>query len=141
MSRKPSLTEMYISDPLYLGAQPDVDGLYTIHLSNGSRITAKQNVEYNGQIWAWQIGEQLFSEDRTALQFLKSYIAELLTHKRIIYRARGRIPDICGADGCACRAPGEYNRALCGACPIADEHHAAQLGLELIYAVSREEEE
>lgn len=141
MSNKPSMTQMYIDDPLYLNGIKDENGVYTITLSNGHKITAQRDVDHNGIIWPWRICDQIFSSDERALEYLKILIAESLTGKRIIYRARGRVPDICGADGCACRAPGEYNRALCGSCPIADERCAALLGLELIYAVGEKEEE
>lgn len=53
----------------------------------------------------------------------------------MIYHRKQTILDICGVNGAACRAKGEYNRALCHDCPIAEEFHAKQDGVTLVYVM------
>lgn len=112
------------------------DGVYSIPLSNGKEIKIIEHPILNGSEWDWKVDSQYFSVDKFACKYLKRLISEELTGKRIIYRAKGTCPDICGTDGSACRAPGECNRALCDRCPVAEAFFAERDGAELIYAVN-----
>lgn len=113
-------------------ATPDTG---TITLSNGLTITVAKGPMLNGHQWAWKVGDQYFSKDRYAEDYLKRLITEKLTGKRILLRSRGEAPDICGIEGCACRSPGQCNTALCSNCPVADDFFAARDGVELVYAI------
>ena len=108
---------------------------FVIHLSNGADIPVEKDLEYNGSIWGWKIGNQIFSDEKSGRRYLERLVAENLTSKRIVLHAKGDVPEICGVNGAACRAPGECNRALCSRCPLAEKFFADRDGVELIYVV------
>lgn len=124
--------EMLLRD--YLKAREIGPKVFQVTLSNGQTIIVRKDVVYNGTEWLWRVGTQLFSRDKWAKDYLKRLITEKLTGIRIIYRARDKVPEICGIEGRACRAPGECNRALCSQCPVADSFFAKRDGVKLIYA-------
>ena len=130
-----ALIEMYVSDCLYLDAEKISDKVYIVHLSNGKEIRVEKEPEHNGDTWAWRVDSQIFSRDDYALSYLKQIVMEKLTGKRIILHAKKEVPDICGVEGCACRAKGKCNTALCSFCPVAEQFEAERDGVELIYAV------
>lgn len=129
------MVEMYVSDSLFLKAEALSEKQWMIHLSNGAEITVEKEPEYNGSTWSWKIGEQYFSKDEYALDYLKRLVSEKLTGKRVIFHEKREVPCICGVDGAACRHPGECNTALCSDCPVAEKFFADRDGVELIYAV------
>ena len=106
------MVEMYVSDSLYLNAEVLDEKHWMIHLSNGAEIPVEKDPEHYGSRWGWKIGTQIFSDDKTALRYLERLVTEKLTGKRIVLHAKGEVPEICGVNGVACRAPGECNRAL-----------------------------
>lgn len=59
-----------------------------------------------------------------------------MTGMRIILRAKGKIPEICG---CTCRYT-EHDRTLCDLCPIADAAKAREDGVHLVYSVLSSQE-
>lgn len=111
---------------------------WTIKLSNGKTIEVKKNPTHDGKIWGWKVDTQIFSQDETALRYLKKLITEKLTGKRIIFHERYSVPTICGVNGAACRAPGQCNTALCLGCPVAEQFFADRDGVELIYAIGED---
>ena len=125
--------EMLLCDDLK--AEEIEPKVFQVTLSNGQTIIVRKDVIHNGTEWLWRVDTQLFSKDKWAKNYLKRLIAEKLTGIRIIHRARGKAPEICGIEGRACRAPGECNRALCNFCPVADSFFAERDGVKLIYAV------
>lgn len=129
------MMEMYVTNSLYLNAEKVSEKVYLIHLSNGEKVLVEKDPIHNGGQWAWKVDNQIFGKDDYALRYLKQLIGEKLTGKRFVFRAKGRVPEICGVDGCACRAPGKCNRALCEGCPVADAFFAKRDGVELIYAI------
>lgn len=129
------MTEMYISDSLFLNAEVLDEKRWIIHLSNGKTIAVEKEPEYNGQTWEWMIDGQVFGKDEYALDYLKRIVAEKLTGKRIILHQKQKIPEICGIEGRACRHPGECNTMLCSNCPVAEKFFADRDGVELVYAV------
>ena len=129
------MVEMYVSDSLYLNAEVLDEKHWMIHLSNGAEIPVEKDPEHYGSRWGWKIGTQIFSDDKTALRYLERLVTEKLTGKRIVLHAKGEVPEICGVNGAACRAPGECNRALCSRCPVAEKFFADRDGVELVYAV------
>ena len=129
------MVEMYVSDRLYLNAEVLDEKHWMIHLSNGDEIPVEKDPEHYGSRWGWKIGTQIFSDDKTALRYLERLVTEKLTGKRIVLHAKGEVPEICGVNGAACRAPGECNRALCSRCPVAEKFFADRDGVELVYAV------
>jgi len=128
----------WILDESNLNAKETAPNIYTIELSNGKTITVIRDAIRNGIEWAWKVDTQYFSRDSYARAYLKELIAEKLTGKRILFRARGKAPNICGVDGCACRHPGKCNTALCSTCPVADDFFATEDGVELVYAVKKQ---
>ena len=130
------MMEMYLADGLYLNARKDISGkLWRVCLSNGQSFDVWKDAELNGTVWAWRVDTQYFDSDEHALQYLKRLVTEKLTGKRILFHRKFNVPEICGVDGAACRAPGECNRALCDRCPVAERFFADRDGVELIYAV------
>lgn len=113
------MVEMYVSDSLYLNAEVLDEKHWMIHLSNGAEIPVEKDPEHYGSRWGWKIGNQIFSDDKTALWYLERLVTEKLTGKRIVLHA----------------APGECNRALCSRCPVAEKFFADRDGVELVYAV------
>lgn len=111
-----------------------------MHLSNGKEIRVEKDAEYVNETgkkstWMWKIDEQFFDKDEYALNYLKKLLVERLTGKRIILHSKRNAPDICGVDGCACRARGKCNTALCSYCPVAEKFFADRDGVELVYAI------
>ena len=100
----------------------------TITLANGATIEVEPNPVYEETRWLWRIDNQIFSVDAYAENFLRKRVTEKLTGKRILLRAKGKVPEICGN---ICPHP-EHNRALCDYCPIAEAAAADEDGLELI---------
>lgn len=130
-----ALMEMYVTDSLYLDAEKISEKVFIIHLSNGKEIKVEKEPERNGEIWAWRVDSQIFSRDDYALSYLKELVAEKLTGKRILFHSKKEVPDICGVDGCACRAKNKCNTGLCTLCPVAEQFEADRDGVELVYAV------
>lgn len=129
------MTEMYVSDSLFLNAEALDEKRWIIHLSNGKTIAVEKEPEYNGQTWEWRIDGQVFGKDGYALDYLKRLVAEKLTGNRIILHQKRKVPEICGIEGRACRHPGECNTMLCSDCPVAEKFFADRDGVELVYAV------
>lgn len=125
----------YFLDSIALAPERITEDTYVIRLSNRAEITVVEHPEHNGNVWAWKVDTQIFSDDRGAGYYLKKLICEKLTGKRIIYHAKKEVPDICGVDGAACRSRGKCNTALCSSCPVAEAFFAERDGVELIYAV------
>lgn len=125
----------YLLDSIALNPERVAEDTYMIRLSNGAEITVVEHPEHNGNVWAWKVDTQIFSDDWGATSYLKKLIYEKLTSKRIIYHAKKEVPDICGTNGAGCRNKGKCNRALCSHCPVAEAFFAEQDGVELIYAV------
>lgn len=109
----------------------------TITLSNGATIEVEPHPVYEGTQWLWRIDGQIFSVDAYAENFLRRRVIEKLTGKRILLRAKGKVPEICGN---ICPHP-EHDRALCDYCPIAEAAAADEDGLELVYAAANPQEE
>lgn len=109
----------------------------TITLANGATIEVEPNPVYEETRWLWRIDNQIFSVDAYAENFLRKRVTEKLTGKRILLRAKGKVPEICGN---ICPHP-EHNRALCDYCPIAEAAAADEDGLELIYAAANPQKE
>ena len=155
---KMSQMDKYVTDPRFLNAtmvsQKELCTLnsreriwktiYEIHLTNGKKIVVINNAKYDddnddsvcGDIWPWKVDGQLFCRDKSALDYLKQIVGEKLTGKRILFGHKHDIPDICQG---GCRHPSECNRGMCHQCPIAGEFFAEQDGVELIYAVNKED--
>ena len=114
---------------------------YVIRLINGKDIHVKTNVIYKdktgnlGGAFPYQVEDQYFSNFQHASSYLKSLIQEKISGVRYILHSKKNPPEICGVDGSACRAPGECNRALCSACPVAEAFFAKQDGVTLVYAI------
>lgn len=127
-----------------MGAERITDDLYVFHLSNGKMLEAERLSHNNGREYdLWMLGGTPIEDigDRRILRkVVERRLMEQYTGKRILLRKKGKIPEICGVDGRACRAPGECNRALCSYCPIADKFFADRDGVEMVYAISGEEE-
>lgn len=124
-----------VCDCMHLNAEMVGGSSFVIHLANGKTISVEENQE---RPFPWKIDDQMFSREDFAERYLQRLIAEKLTGKRIIMHAKGKVPDICGVDGAACRHPGKCNSALCSYCPVADAFFAERDGVELIYAVEGE---
>ena len=107
---------------------------YKISLSNGEEIEIVRRPVFKGITWAWKIAGQYFYDEAFAREYLQKYVAERLTGKRILMRARGKAPEICIANEKMCWYP-ECNIALCHDCPIQDDMEAEKDGVALIYAV------
>lgn len=122
-----------VYDRMHLNAEKVGPSAYVIHLSNGKTIFVEEG-DYE-QDFPWKIDDQMFTREALAERYLQRLIAEKLTGKRIIMHAKGKVPDICGVDGAACRHLGKCNSALCADCPVADAFFAERDGVELIYAV------
>lgn len=89
-----------------------------------------------GTFWEWMVDGQYFSRDDWAAKFLEERITEKNTGERVINRARGQVPDICGIGGAFCRVKGRgYFTMLCSECPVAEQMQAERDGLKLRYAV------
>ncbi len=129
------MMEMFVTDSLHLNAEKISEKDYIIRLSNGKEIKVEKDPEYNGSTWAWRVDGQIFSRDDYALSYLKQLAAEKLTGKRILFHSKKEVPDICGVDGCACRAKNKCNTALCSFCPVAEQFEADRDGVDLIYAI------
>lgn len=128
------MLDYFLSDTMYLNLKWNGNRA-VINLSNGKKITVERDVEYNNKVWDWKIDSQYFGNGDHALRYLKELIVEKITGKRILFYAKGSVPEICGVEGLACRAHGEYNRALCWKCPVAEKHFADRDGVELVYAI------
>lgn len=133
--REFGLMDLYLTSNNYLDAEQVDERHYLIHLSNGKEIEVENRPVYDGKPWAWRVGTQIFDNEAYAVGYLKQLIAEKLTGKRIILHSKQDIPEICGVNGAACRAPGECNRALCSRCPVAEKFFADRDDVELVYAV------
>lgn len=127
-------TKSFLRDLLPDGVE--LCGKNTLHLSNGETIEIDGDPVYAGAQWLWCIDGELFSIDAYAENFLKRRIVEKLTKTRVILRAKGKVPEICGS---VCPHP-EHNRAICDYCPVADEARAKEKGLRLVYAVMNSQE-
>ena len=130
-----SLVEFYVTDDLHLNAEVLDEKHWMIRLSNGAEIPIEKDPKHNGMSWRWKIDTQIFGDDDGALRYLERIVSEKLTGKRIILHAKGKVPEICGVDGRACRCPGKCHSGLCYQCPVADKFFADRDGVELIYAV------
>ena len=86
------MVEMYVSDSLYLNAEVLDEKHWMIHLSNGAEIPVEKDPEHYGSRWGWKIGNQIFSDDKTALWYLERLVTEKLTGKRIVLHAKGEVP-------------------------------------------------
>lgn len=73
------MVEMYVSDSLYLNAEVLDEKHWMIHLSNGAEIPVEKDPEHYGSRWGWKIGNQIFSDDKTALWYLERLVTEKLT--------------------------------------------------------------
>lgn len=134
------MVEMYVTDSLFLDAEKISEKVFIVHLSNGKEIRVEKDAEYVNETekkstWMWKIDEQFFDKDEYALNYLKKLLVERLTGKRIILHSKRNAPDICGVDGCACRARGKCNTALCSYCSVAEKFFADRDGVELVYAI------
>lgn len=109
----------------------------TITLANGATIEVEPNPVYEETRWLWRIDNQIFSVDAYAENFLRKRVTEKLTGKRVLLRAKGKVPEICGN---ICPHP-EHDRALCDYCPVADAARADEDGLKLVYAAANPQEE
>ena len=89
-----------------------------------------------GDIWPWKVDGQLFCQDECALDYLKRIVGEKLTGKRILLGHKYDIPDSCQG---GCCHPEDCNRGKYYHCPIVDAFIAEQDGVELIYAVNKED--
>lgn len=127
-----------------LGAERISDDLYVFHLTNGKMLEAERLSHDDGCDYdVWMLGGTPIADtgdDHILRKFVERRLMEQYTGRRILLRKKGKIPEICGVDGRACRAPGECNRALCMYCPIADKFFAERDGVELVYAISDKEE-
>lgn len=132
-----SMMECYLTDSLFLNSKEVEDNHWCVMLSNGKSFDVWKDIEYNGNVWNWKIDTQYFDE-KYALGYLKTLVAEKLTGYRIIYHSKFSVPDICGIDGAACRSKGKCNTALCSHCPVAEQFEADRDGVKLIYAVNKE---
>ena len=125
----------YLTSSSHLNAEQTGQNTFIVHLSNGKVIEVVEQPTYRERAFAWKVDRQYFSNDASALSYLDRLIAEKLTGKRIIYHAKQSVPEICSAGGAACCAPGEYDRALCYECPVAEAFFAQRDGVELVYAI------
>lgn len=110
---------------------------FEITLSNGSVIIVEReavNLD-TGTVWDWKVDSQFFSDGNYARMYLNRLIAEKLTGKRVIYRGKKPVPEICGIEGAACRSPGACNTMLCSNCPVAEKFFADRDGVELVYVI------
>ena len=126
-----------------MGAERITDDLYVFHLTNGKMLEAERLSHDDRDYDLWKIGNTPladFGGVSVCRRVVERIVREQYTGQRIIPRKKGTIPEICGIEGRACRAPGECNRALCMYCPIADKFFADRDGVELVYAISGEEE-
>lgn len=126
-----------------MGAERISDDLYVFHLTNGRMLEAKRLSHDDGDYDLWEIGNTPLADlgdDHILRKFIERRLMEQYTGQRILPRKKGKVPEICGIEGRACRAKGECNRALCMWCPVADKFFADRDGLELVYAISGEEE-
>lgn len=126
-----------------MGAERITDDLYVFHLSNGKILEAERLSHDDGDYDLWEIGNTPLAdmgEVSVCRRVVERIVQEQYTGQRIIPRKKGKIPEICGIEGRACRAKGECNRALCMWCPVADKFFADRDGVELVYAISGEEE-
>ena len=129
------MLDYFLSDAVHLNLQWNGNRA-VINLSNGKTISVEKDAKHNGEVWDWKIDSQYFSNGDYALRYLKDLIVEKITGKRILLYAKREVPEICGVEGRACRAPGECNRALCWRCPVAEKFFADRDGVELVYAVA-----
>ena len=138
---KLSITEMVVTDSLYLNAEKVAENKWIIRLSNGAEIPVEKDpVDKKGVKWGLKIGGQLFDvddarHDEWARRYLEQLIAEKLTGVRVIYHAKGKPSIICG-NGCDCKKRRfGYNSAACSRCPISEQIDAERDGVKLVYAV------
>ena len=129
------MLDYFLSDAVHLNLKWN-GSRAVINLANGKTIAIEKDAKHNGKVWDWKIDSQYFSNGDYALRYLKDLIVEKITGKRILLYAKREVPEICGVEGRACRAPGECNRALCWRCPVAEKYFADRDGVELVYAVT-----
>lgn len=100
------------------------------------KIQIFKNAAYPGEsnnIWPWKVDKQYFSKDEWAAKYLHELIQEKNTGIRKINHPKLEVPEICGVDGAACRAPGKCNTAICMSCPVAEKFFADRDGVTLQY--------
>lgn len=130
------MMESYLTESLHASA--DGDGKhFKIVLSNGKSFSVEREAISEGSdvVWDWKIDTQYFNDGNYARTYLDRLIAEKLTGKRVIYREKKPVPEICGIEGAACRSPGKCNTMLCSNCPVAENFFADRDGVELVYAI------
>lgn len=130
--------EARICDSTGLNATTVGENKWDINLSNGKTIHVEANVSHNGTCWPWLIDSQYFGNAAYAYKYLRQIIAEKLTGIRVLFRAKGTVPDICGVGGAGCRAKGKCNTGLCNSCPIADRFFADRDGVDIVYAIGED---
>lgn len=109
------------------------DNTAILTFANGKQITIERAIEVRGSEWDWRINGQLFRSNTDAKVYLRLLVSEMATNKRIIMHSKQEVPEICGADGAACRRFGGYTSALCMHCPVAEKFFAEKDGVELVY--------
>ena len=114
--------------------QVDIN-LFEVRLSNGKSIRIETQAKYKNDIFPYKVDSQYFTVGVYARNYLKKLLQEKTTGVRVIHHRKQTVPDICGVNGAACRAKGEYNRGLCCMCPIAEEFYAKQDGVTLVYVM------
>lgn len=109
--------------------------LFEVCLRNGKSIWIETQSKHKNHIYPYKVESQYFTAAVYAQSYLKELIQEKTTGMRVIHHRKQTVPDICGVNGAACRAKGEYNRGLCCMCPIAEEFYAKQDGVTLVYVM------
>lgn len=109
--------------------------LFEVCLSNGKSIWIETQAKYNNDTYAYKVESQYFTTFKSAYNYLRKLIQEKTTGLRMVYHRKQTVPDICGVNGAACRAKGNYNTMLCSMCPIAEEFYAKQDGVKLVYVM------
>lgn len=130
-----SILMLEVAGHFYLKGEQVGEKTTVIRLSNGKQIKIEQDVLFKGVVWPWKIDDQHFSGEGFARSYLRELVWEKMTGKRMILHSKGKVPDICGVNGAACRCPEKCSLALCHNCPIAEEFFAKRDGVELVYVV------
>ena len=134
-----SSVNIWIDDPVtidLMGVEAEViaDKVYKVKTASGHEIMVWEDLQVNGQVYDWRIEDQYFTSFGYAKNYLYRRMQELETGVRFIPHKKCEVPEICGVDGAACRAPGACNRAICSHCPVAEGFWAEHDGIKrLIY--------